>query len=147
MHLKYAYLNNREWKIDVCIYCSRYNDFINVNPFNSAKQRNLCIYLFLILPTHPKTAVYSDCYTFHAFIYTYKINIYTLLTLSRKRCHPDICPEILRTDIPYYHKNRRDTTNTQNVTSCNENVSGHEEGWLKHLIVLGHKSNNSRISF
>ena len=84
MHLKYAYLNNREWKIDVCIYCSRYNDFINVNPFNSAKQRNLYIYLFLILPTHPKTAVYSACYISCFYIYTQNKHIYVTNSFSEK---------------------------------------------------------------
>ena len=34
LDLIHAYLNNREWKINVCIYCSWYIDFICVNPFH-----------------------------------------------------------------------------------------------------------------
>ena len=34
LDLIHAYLNNREWKMDVCIYCSWYIDFICVNPFH-----------------------------------------------------------------------------------------------------------------
>ena len=58
-----------------------------------------------------------------------------------------IHPQVWYTDNVYYFKNRRDTTNTQNVTSCNENVSGHEERWLKHLIISNHCSYLPSISF
>ena len=58
-----------------------------------------------------------------------------------------IHPQVWYTDNVYYFKNRRATTNTQNVTSCNENVSGHEERWLKHLIISNHCSYLPLISF
>ena len=35
-----------------------------------------------------------------------------------------------------YRRGGTPNKHNQNVTSCNENVSGHEERWLKHLIIF-----------